>query len=161
MNHTDFNALLQKNAVPSVLLFEGEEEYLKQKALTDLRAALLPAGMEELNETALTAPAADEIIAAAETLPFMADRRLVIVREEKSLSGRGEADEKLLDYLPRVPPTAVLLFFCREKPDGRKKLYSAVKKLNGIVTFAPLKDRELTSFVTAAFREQGKECDEH
>ena len=160
MNHLDFDALLKKGALPSVLLFEGEEEYLKQKALADLRAALLPAGMEELNETTLTGPVPDEIIASCETLPFLADRRLVIVREERSLSGRSEADEKLLDYLPKVPPSAVLLFFCREKPDGRKKLYAAVKKLNGIVTFSPLKDRELASFVTAAFRDQGKECDE-
>ena len=160
MNHTDFNALLKKNTVPSVLLFEGEEEYLKKKALMDLRAALLPAGMEELNETTLTAPAPDEIVAAAETLPFMADRRLIVVRDEKSLSGRAEADEKLLDYLPKVPQTAVLLFFCGEKPDGRKKLYAAVKKLNGIVTFSPMKDRELTAFVINAFREQGKECNE-
>ena len=160
MNHTEFGNLLSQGKLPRVLLFEGEEEYLKQQALRSLRAALLPEGMEELNETVLTAPSADEIIAAAETLPFLADRRLVLIRDERSLSGRAEAEQKLLDYLPGAPETAVILFLTTQKPDARKKLYVAVKKLNGIVTFSPLKDWELTHFVTSAFKKLGKECDE-
>ena len=90
----------------------------------------------------------------------MADRRLIIVRNHPALSGRAEADEKLVEYLPSVPASSVLLFYCISKPDGRKKLYTAVKKLGGIVTFSPLRDLELTSFVTSAFRDLGKECDE-
>ena len=62
--------------------------------------------------------------------------------------------------MPAVPSSTVLVFYCTKKPDGRKKIYTAIKKLNGIVSFAPLKDRELTTFVTDAFHELGKECDE-
>ena len=160
MNRQDFYTLLEQNKVPSVLLFEGEDEYLKQKALSDLRRAVLPEGMEDLNESVLTAPSSDEIIAAAETMPFGGDRRLVLVRDERSLSGRAEADERLLKYVDRVPPFSILLFFCSQKPDGRKKLYTAVKKANGIVSFPPMKDRELTSFIASAFRSLEKECDE-
>ncbi|MBQ6398952.1 MAG: DNA polymerase III subunit delta [Clostridia bacterium] len=160
MNHTDFSKLLSAGTIPTLLLFEGEEAYLKRKALDALRSAVLPAGFEELNETVLTAPGADEIISAAETLPFMADRRLIIVRDERSLAGRGEAEQKLLDYFPKIPDSAVLLFWTSQKPDGRKKLYTAIKKAGGIVTFSPLKDRELTSFVISGFRDLGKKCDE-
>ena len=90
----------------------------------------------------------------------MSDRRLIIVRDLPALVGRAEADERLLAYLPSVPDTAVLLFYCTGKPDGRKKLYNAVKKLGGIVTFAPLRDAELTRFVVSAFHDSGKECDD-
>ena len=160
MDRKDFNQLLSQRKIPSVLLFEGEEEHLKQTALKALSDRLLPEGLEDLNRTVLEGAETDQIIAAAETLPFMADRRLVIVRDHPALIARSEADERLLEYLPSVPASSVLLFYCTHKPDARKKLYSAVKKLNGIVTFSPLKDRELASFVTAAFRDQGKECDE-
>ena len=123
MNHTEFGNLLSQGKLPRVLLFEGEEEYLKQQALRSLRAALLPEGMEELNETVLTAPSADEIIAAAETLPFLADRRLVLIRDERSLSSRTEAEQKLLDYeliedefVAPEPPKEI-----KQKPRGGRR----------------------------------------
>lgn len=160
MDRKDFDRLLSSGQFPSLLLFEGEEEHMKQSALAALRKLLLPEGLEDLNETVLDAPETDQLIAASETLPFMADRRLVIVRDHPALFGRAEADEKLLSYLSGVPSSTVLLFYCTKKPDGRKKLYLSVKKQNGIVTFSPLRDRELTAFVTSAFRDLGKECDE-
>lgn len=163
MDHKDFNRLLAQGnaqAIPSVLLFEGDEEHLKQTALDGLSKLLLPDGLEDLNRSTLENVETDQIIAAAETLPFMAERRLVIVRNHPALSGRAEADERLTDYLPSVPPSTVLLFYCISKPDGRKKLFASIKKLNGIVTFTPLRDRDLTNFVTSAFRDLGKECDE-
>ena len=160
MDRKDFERLLLQNALPSVLLFEGEEEQLKQEALVLLRRTLLPAGMEALNETVLESPETDRLIADAETQPFMADRRLVIVRDYPALTGRAEADEKLITWLPSVPETTLLIFYCTGKPDGRKKLYNTVKKLGGVVTFTPLRGAELVRFVTDAFKAEGKECDE-
>ena len=160
MDRKDFDRFLSQDSIPSVLLFEGDEEYLKQSALGALRKRLLPEGFEDLNEAVLDAPENDQLIAASETLPFMADRRLVVIRDHPALIGRADADERLLNYLPSVPASTVLLFYCTKKPDGRKKLYTAIKKLNGIVSFLPMKDRELTSFVTSSFRSLGKECDE-
>ena len=160
MDRKDFEKLLENGSLPSVLLFEGEEEQLKQAACDKLRKQLLPEGMEQMNESVLENPDTDQLIAAVETIPFLTDRRLVIVRDHPALTGRAEADGKLIDYLPSVPSSALLLFFCAGKPDGRKKLYTAVKKLGGIVTFAPLRGAELTRFVTDAFRKAGKECDE-
>ena len=160
MDRKDFSRALSQHSLPQVLLFEGEEEHLKQEALAELRRAVLPEGMETLNETILEDPSVDQLIADVETQPFMADKRLIIVRDFPALMGRSEADEKLVSYLPSVPETSYLLFYCTGKPDGRKKLYSAVKKLSGIVTFSPLRGTELTRFVVSSFQEAGKECDD-
>ena len=122
MDRKDFDRLLAQGGIPSVLLFEGDEEHMKQAALEALQKKTLPEGLEDLNRTMLDAPDTDQVIAAAETLPFMADRRLVIVRDHPALTGRAEADDR--------------------------------------VYFSPLRDRELTAFVTSAFRDLGKECDE-
>lgn len=160
MDRKDFSRSLSQHSLPQVLLFEGEEEHLKQEALAELRHAVLPEGMETLNETILEDPSVDQLIADVETQPFMADKRLIIVRDFPALMGRSEADEKLISYLPSVPETSFLLFYCTGKPDGRKKLYNAVKKLSGIVTFSPLRGTELTRFVVSSFQEAGKECDD-
>ena len=160
MDRKDFSRALSQHSLPQVLLFEGEEEHLKQEALAELRRAVLPEGMETLNETILEDPSVDQLIADVETQPFMADKRLIIVRDFPALTGRSEADEKLIAYLPSVPETSILLFYCTGKPDGRKKLYNAVKKLSGIVTFSPLRGTELTRFVVSSFQEAGKECDD-
>ena len=159
MDRKDFENALACASLPSVLLFDGEEEQMKQDALTALRRALLPAGMEEMNEIVLEDPDTDQLIAAAETLPFMADRRLIIIRDHPAVTGRCEADDRLISYLPSVPVTAALLFYCTGKPDMRKKLYMAVKKLGGVVSFSRLAGAELTRFVTDAFHSAGKECD--
>jgi DNA polymerase-3 subunit delta len=160
VNQKEFILALSRGKIPAVLLFEGEEENQKQSALTELRNRFLPAGMETLNETILEDPSVDQLIADAETQPFMSDRRLIIVRDFPALTGRGEADDRLISYLPSVPETTILLFYCSGKPDGRKKLYNAVKKMGGIVSFDALRGAELVRYVRDAFRQEGKECDE-
>ena len=160
MDQKEFSFSLARHTLPAVLLFEGDEEHLKQDALSALRKALLPEGLEEMNELVLDDPSADQLIAAAETIPFMAEKRLVIIRDYPALTGRAEADEKVVSYLSSVPGSTQLLFYCTGKPDGRKKIYTVIKKTGGIVTFSPLKGVELTHFVTDAFRQLDKQCDD-
>ena len=156
MDRKEFSQLLKAGKVQGAYLFEGVEENIKAATLQALRRAILPEGLEELNESLMDAPATDAIIAACETLPFMADKRLVIVRELPALTGRSEADEKLVSYIPNVPESAVLVFLARGKADARKKLYTAVKKAGGIVSFAPLTDAELNAWIVKTFAGLGK-----
>lgn len=160
MERKEFIDQIKSGNISGVYLFEGEEEHLKQSALLSLRKTILPEGLEELNETVMEAPETDALIAAAETVPFMADKRLVIVRDHPALTGKADSSDVLADYLNHVPETCVLIFYCQAKPDGRKKLYSAIKKTGNIVTFSPLKDLELTSWVTRAFQDRGNSCDD-
>ena len=156
MDRKEFSQLLKAGKVQGAYLFEGVEENIKAATLQSLRKAILPEGMEELNESVMDAPATDAIIAACETLPFLAEKRLVIVREHPALTGRADADERLISYIPNVPESAVLVFLCRGKADARKKLFTAIKKANGIVTFAPLTDAELNGWIVKTFAGLGK-----
>ncbi len=158
MDRKEFTKQIKAGQVQGAYLLEGPEENIKAAAVQALRKAILPEGLEELNESVMDAPAADAIIAACETLPFLAEKRLVVVREHPALSGRAEAEEKLLAYLQHVPDTCVLIFIARGKADARKKLYTGIKKHGSIVTFAPLSDAELTQWVTRTFTSLGREC---
>ena len=158
MDRKDFTQLIKTGKVQGAYLFEGVEENIKAATLTALRKAILPEGFEELNESLMDSPATDAIIAACETLPFMADKRLVVVREHPALTGRADADDKLIAYIPQVPESTVLVFIAQGKADARKKLYSAIKKINGIVTFSALTDAELNAWVVKNFSGLGKTC---
>ena len=153
MDHNAFYDELKKGNIASCYVFEGPEEYIKRSALEALRAKLLPEGMEAMNESRLRDPDANAIIAAAETLPFLADKRLVIIQDSGMLQGKGkEYDEaknaqQLAEYIKDLPPTACLVFYVRDKADGRKKLYTALKKSAAMVQFDTLKEQELTRWI--------------
>lgn len=161
MDRKEFHQLVKEGRVQGAYLFDGPEENIKSAALASLRKAILPEGMEELNESVMDNPASDAVIAACETLPFIADKRLVIVREHPALTGRADADEKLLSYLAHVPDTCVLVFLARGKADARKKLYTTIKKHGAIVTFTPLTDAEVEQWIVRTFQSLGKGCSPH
>lgn len=151
MNHTQFFALIKAQTLSACYLFQGEEEYIKQSALAALRSAVLPAGLETLNEAVLENPSADDIIAACETVPFMADRRLVVAKSCGFLSGKGKDSEaelsRLQKYLGELPPHALLIFYVRGMADGRKKICATLKSQNAIVTFDLLDEPSLVKWI--------------
>lgn len=164
MNHTAFFDSLKAGNIAGCYLFEGTEEYIKQQGLTQLCAKLLPAGLEEMNLTDLGDPDADALIAASETLPFMGEKRIVVVRECTLLAaGRKSEDERkaeaLTAYLDRIPPTTCLVFYMKGKADGRKKLYMLLKKRNAIVDFSPMSDAECADWARKTMRRMGKTLD--
>lgn len=157
-----FDNIAQGKIAPCYVL-EGPEEYIKRSALEALRKKLLPEGLEDINEARLTDPDANTLIAAAETLPFMAEKRLVVVQECGMLQGRAKGYDEarnaaaLADYLQNPPDTACIVFYVRDKADGRKKLYTQLKKTAEIVQFMPLDDREMTRWIAQSLKKLGKQ----
>ena len=99
---------IDQGAYERVYFFHGPEEWVKQGAVQRLREKLLPEGLEQLNETVIEGGTAQAILEAAETLPVMAERRLVISRDFLPLlagKARAEQDEagRILGWLPGAP----------------------------------------------------------
>lgn len=162
MNHTAFFASLKERSLQSCYLFEGEEEYIKQQALYRLEEALLPKGMEQMNLTQLTNPDADTLIAACDTLPFMADQRLVVIRECDLVtlgkkSEDGDKADRILDYLEHQSPQSLIVFYVTGKANGTRKLYTLLKKRSAIVTFQKMSESEAVTWLIRSLRQQGKE----
>ncbi len=154
-----FLNLLGQGRLQGAWLLEGTEVSLRDAAVAEVRRTLLPTGLEDLNAVTLSAPDADSLIAACETMPFMADMRLVTVTDAAGLTGRPEAEDRLAEYLPKVPPTCLALFLLSAPADSRKKLTKAFMDLKHVVTFAPMDERELGGWIIAQFAAQGKTCD--
>jgi DNA polymerase III subunit delta len=160
LNYLSFFETLKKGDLKPVYLFEGEEEYIKAQAVKTLCARALPEGLEPMNLTEHVNPAADELIAAAETLPVMADRRVVLVRDFAPLSaGKGDEDDGtdgIIAYLRSPSPTTCLVFLVKGRADRRKKLYLFLNGEQAAVDFSPMTELQAVDWIIRSMRALGK-----
>ncbi len=153
-----------EDGVQSVYCLSGPEEFVKASALEALRRKLLPEGLEAMNETILENAGAQTIIEAAETLPMMADRRLVLVRDwapltsGKAKGGSAEAD-RLCEWLPGAPDSCCLVFSVHGAIDGRQKASQALAKRGAVVQFDLLSDDKIMKWVAGQLKPLGKRMD--
>ncbi len=123
-----------------VVLFGGEEELIRQRAMKELMVA---AGIEK-DDFDLQEVGADEMppmewVAAAGTAPFLADRRTVVVRHLLRL----DIEDLQGTDLSKLPESAFLLLVADEEAGGddrqqrlkrnREKWQAAVQKAGGAV----------------------------
>lgn len=154
MNHTEFFTALGNGKIEKCYLFEGTEEFIKRAALDALRKQVTAGEFAAMNDVRLQDPPPDELIAAAETLPFLSKKRFVEVRGCSLLTGEKpkeydeeKAVQRYQDYFLDLPETTCLVFYVRGKADGRKKMYQLLKKRATLVSFDPLKDDDLTQWI--------------
>ncbi len=136
MQYVQFFNQVNSNGLSGAYLLHGDEEYVKRSALSALYGILDPAAAE-INQQEC-APEADAIMVACETLPFFAERRIVVCRELP----KGEDGLKIRDYLPNIPDTALLIFYVRGKADGSTALYKALNADGRAVLFDMLTPEE-------------------
>lgn len=138
-------------------LFYGSETYLIKNYEEALTEALLPPGAEGMNFDVLEGKKATAaaIMDAAETLPFLNEKRLVLVRNSEFFQkgGRKEEGENLVDFLGNLPETTCLLFV-EEKVEKNNRLYKAVAKNGMAVDFQPLTEKEIISWLKKSCRDQ-------
>lgn len=142
-----------ENAVKSgsykrLYLLYGEEVYLVKQNTERLKAGCVDKAMELMNLSVFEGKAdITDIINACETLPFMSEKRMVLVKDSKLFEqGRKDDSEKIKDYLPNLPDTTVLCFV-EDKADKRSALYKAAAKIGVCEEFKFLKDNELIKWV--------------
>ena len=132
------NEEIKSGQLKKVYLLYGEEAYLKKMYKDRLRKAVLPEG-DTMNYAYYEGKNVNvkEVIDLAETLPFFADRRLIIL-ENTGLFKSAATD--LADYVKEIPETSCLVFIETEV-DKRGKMFKAVKT-EGRVTELPFQDEK-------------------
>lgn len=109
-----------------VYLLFGEEDFLKKSYKNQLRDAI--AGEDTMNYNYFQGKGLDvkEIISLADTMPFFADRRLILLEDTGFF--KSAAGEELVDYLPQMPDSTCMIFV-ESEVDKRNRLYKKVKDL--------------------------------
>ena len=145
-------------------IFYGEESYLREYYLGELRKILVPSGFEEFNYHALegkdlTVQALSEM---AEAMPMLAERTLIVVTDYDIFKLNEEQREKMIAFLEDIPPYCCVVFVydtVAYKPNKTlKKLNKAVSDYIKAVEFRA-DNNDLISWIARRFKALGKEID--
>lgn len=180
MKFHEFMGALRKGT-PHVFLLAGEEQYYVEKALAALRQNLFPdGGAEDAVENAPGEIDVDQLIGLIETVPFFAEKHVVIVRDApffkaanagKKADGPGEKQrpekkrgkdakqERLQQLLQDMPPFAYVIFLMKEKPDQRRKLTKLVEQAGLFLDAEPVRPWNINEWLQGKLRDIGKEMD--
>jgi DNA polymerase-3 subunit delta len=118
-------------------VFDGDDAFTRREELAALMNKMGDPALRELNTTYLDGRSTTmgEIHHHCSTIPFLADRRLVIVKgllERLGQRGRSSADaqflDDLVDYLPHLPPSARLIFVENKALSRRHRVLSLAKR---------------------------------
>ena len=154
----DLIADIKNNRFKQTYLLYGEEQYLVQMYENKVKDKVANAAARMMNMDIYEGKAAlpEPIENAVNTLPFMHDRRLVIVRYSGLFaSGRKADSEKMANIVALVPETTLLLFV-ESDVDKRGKLYKETAKHGRIVEFKTPNAKTLGAWVIRTMQEKGK-----
>ena len=142
----------------SVYYFHGAEETLKEEALAALVELAVDAGSRDFNYDVRYATALDPeaLHALVNTLPMMAEKRVVVIRDIDGWTVKSPARKVLLDYVTR--PAAETLLVLHQGPPKEGDKDEVDKELSThaqVVNFAELDTDEALAWVTRRAKERG------
>lgn len=151
------NEDLKTGQFNQVYLLYGEEAYLKKLYRDKLRNAILTPD-DTMNYAYYEGKNVDvgQVIDLAETLPFFAERRLLVLEETGFFKS---ASQELSDYMKELPETTYFIFVETEV-DKRGKLYKAVQNRGRIVELGRQDEVTLLRWVAGAVKKEGKQVSE-
>jgi DNA polymerase-3 subunit delta len=156
----DFNKLIGSKKISPVYMFAGEESYLIDLCLKKTEKLL---AADDLNKEIFYAGEAssESILNALQTLPFLSERRVVIVKETNKI--KASDAERLADYVSNPVDTASLVLiysgaYKKETIAKRKELVSECASSKFCV-FADCRrqyESETREFIKNEFAQRGK-----
>ena len=138
-------------------LLYGEEAYLRKQYRDRLKKAMI-SDDDTMNYSYLEGKdiSIGAVIDLAETLPFFADRRVVVV-ENSGLFKHG--GEQLAQYLASLAETAYFVFVETEI-DKRSKLFKTVSSQGTAVEFPIQSEATLKKWILGMIKREGKQITE-
>ena len=141
---------------PVYLLF-GEEAFLRNSYKKRLQEAIVGDDTMNLSRFEGKGTDADELIRLADTMPFFAERRLILVEDSGFFKNASEA---LVQYLPSMPGTTCLVFV-ESEVDKRSKLYKKVKSLGYAAEMGRQDAAQLGRWAGGILSKEGKKITGH
>ncbi len=157
--YEDLIRQLKQGRILPVYLFFGDEGFLVQECVDLLIAKTVDPGSRDFNFNTVycKGTSGPEIVNLCQTLPFMAERRLVIAKEVEALKA---ADlETLTVYLRDPSPATCLVMIANQPRFDKKAVISAVESHGAATRFFPLLDREMLPWIEDRVHARGLTID--
>ena len=151
------NEDLKTGQLKQIYLLYGEEAYLKKQYRDKLHQAIVPLE-DTMNYAYYEGKGINvrEVIDLAETLPFFAEHRLIVLENSGFFKN---ASPELAEYLKELPETTAMIFV-ESEIDKRGKLYKAVKEKGRIVELGRQDEGTLLRWIAGNVRREGKQITE-
>ncbi len=151
------NEEIKTGQLKQVYLLYGEEDYLRRQYRDKLKNALLGDG-DSMNYHYFEGKdvPVGEVIDLAETLPFFADRRVIIIENSGLFKSGGE---QLAEYLKEPSDTAFFVLTEREV-DKRSKLFKAVSAKGRVIECTAQDEMILKRWVIGILKKENKKMTE-
>jgi DNA polymerase-3 subunit delta len=147
---------LEKGELAPFYLFYGQDEFTLERTLSRIREEFIPGSSRDFNLEICYGGEANadpyDIINRANTIPFLAGRRLVIVRRTEKFT--TDQLDKFLPYL-EDPAKSTCLIFIASKTDFRIIFYKRIKDMGLAVNFTEMKGRQVAPWIRQRARELG------
>lgn len=146
-------------------IFYGEESYLREFYLGEVRKKLIPDGFEEFNFHTLDGKdlSVQALVEMAEAMPMMAERTLLVVSDYDIFKQGEEQREKFIAFLNDIPEYCCVVFVYDTvdyKPNRTmKKLFKAITDHVETVEFKAQDSSDLVAWIARRFKALGKEID--
>lgn len=139
-------------------LLYGEETYLRRQYKDRLKSALTQ-GEDTMNTHYFEGKDINVggLIDLAETMPFLAERRVIIVENSGLFKSGGE---KLAEYL-NEPAAAAYFVFSENETDKRSRLYKTVQNQGCAVEFARQDENTLKRWIAGILKKENKQISEN
>ncbi|QNM06402.1 DNA polymerase III subunit delta [Qiania dongpingensis] len=144
---------IKNHTFKPVYCLYGEEAFLKKSFKNQLKTAII--GEDTMNFQSFYGKDVDvpEIISLADTMPFFAEKRLILVEN----SGLFKKDaEPLASYLSGMPDSTILIFV-EEQVDKRNKLYKKVKELGYAAELSRQPESQLKTWILRILKQEGRQ----
>jgi DNA polymerase-3 subunit delta len=164
MNLATLREELAAGGIRPAYLLAGDEPLLRDDALAAIQDAVLEPGAADFNLDRLTGSEATptRLLNGLRTLPVMADRRLVVLRDPESARGGakalGDALVEAITELAADEEVKAVLVVTTAKPDARVKWVKAFGDAR-VECAAPRREKELAAFARAEAKAQGVSLD--
>lgn len=149
---------LRQGSPAGVYIFCGEEAYLRDHYLQQLRKKIATGPAEAFNYHRFDGRSLsmDALTGALEALPMMAERTLTVVDDYDLFKAPEAERSRLIASLSDLPDSTTVVFVydtLEYKPDGRlKKLAALLKDKAQVVHFEKQSQRALTDWVVKHFQ---------
>lgn len=157
---------LKTGSFARLYLLYGQEAYLREYYLGQLRKKLVSGPVEEFNYHRFDGKGMDlnELQSAVEMLPMMADKTLVEVVDYDLFKAPESDRSRLVEIFSDLPDYCCLVFVfdtVEYRPDGRqRKLTAAIREYGQVVEFAKQSETLLADWTRRRFKAAGKAIDD-
>ncbi|MCF2641788.1 MAG: DNA polymerase III subunit delta [Roseburia sp.] len=144
---------IKNGQIKKIYLLYGEEAYLKHQYKNKLKAAVV-AKDDTMNFSSFAGKDINPkaVIDLAETLPFFAERRLILLENSGFFKN---ACEELSGYLSDMPDSTCMVFV-EDEVDKRSKMYKAVGKNGTVVEFKKQTDEILVRWILGRLKKENR-----